>query len=286
MKKYDFSLFFSGKVKEFESKRERDPNTNILKGAEPLILGNTESRIATLLIHGFAGCPNNFEKLPYRLAENLNIYVKAMLLPGHGRTSFDFEKISPDILLDAVIDEIIKLKKKYEKVIVLGHSMGGTLATLANVKTKFNGLILASPYYRITFNPKLFFPLEKWIKVLSPFVRWVFTAPTEQPVFNKEIAKQIISYHWLPSKAGLVAIELAERASRDSIIKQIEIPVLIIHSTKDSVACPKAVEEVYQKIPSKDKDILWLQNSDHVIFWDYDKEVVFKAIEDFIKKFF
>ncbi len=285
MKKYDFSLFLSSKVKAFESKRDRDPVTKILKGAEPLELGNPNSNLALLLIHGFAGCPNNFEKLPYYLADNLKIYIEAMLLPGHGRTSFEFEKISSDILLDAVIDKIIKLKKNYKKVIVLSHSMGGTLAILANVKTVFDGLILASPYFRLKFNPKLIFPPEKWIKALAPFVRWVYTAPSEQPIFKKEIAEQIISYHWLPSKAGLIAIELAERASRDSIIQQIQIPVLVIHSVKDSVACPKAVEEIFSKIPSEDKKIIWLHNSDHVIFWDYDKELVFKSIEDFVKKF-
>lgn len=284
MKKFDVAFFFSGKVKEFESKRKRDPHTNILIGAEPLDLGNTNSETAILLIHGFAGCPNNFEQLPYYLAENLNIHVKAILLPGHGTTSLNFEKISADLLLDAVIDEIIKLKKQHKKLIVLGHSMGGTLATLACVKTDFDGLILASPYYAITFNPKLILPPEKWIKILSPLIRWIFTPPSEQPILNKEVADKIISYHWIPVKAGLVAMELAERAKRDSILEKITIPTLIIHSESDSVACPKAVDEIYEKIGSKDKQLIWLHNSDHVIFWDYDKELVKKSIEDFIKK--
>ncbi|MCX8065734.1 MAG: lysophospholipase [Candidatus Hydrogenedentes bacterium] len=285
MKRFDVSFLFSRKVNKFESNRQRDPNTHILKGAEPLDLGNQASKIAILLIHGFAGCPNNFERLPYNLTETLNTRVKALLLPGHGTHPLDFEKISTDILLDAVIEEIIKLKKQHEKLIVLGHSMGGTLATLACVKTDFDGLILASPYYGITFNPKLIFPAEKWIRFLSPFVRWVFTPPSEQPILKKEVAENIISYHWIPVKAGLVAMELAERAKRDSILEKIVIPTLIIHSEIDSIACPKAVKEVYEKIGSKDKTLVWLKNSDHVIFWDYDKDIVQKSIEEFIKKF-
>lgn len=283
MKKYDLAFFSSRKVKNYEKQIEKDPNTNIIKGAEPLELGNPSSPTSLLMIHGFAGCPNNFEQLPYYLA-NDNIFVKAILLPGHGTSPLDFEKISADLLLDAVIDEIIKLKKQHKTVIVLGHSLGGALATLAYVKSPYDALILASPYYGITFNPKLILPPEHWIKFLSHFVRWVYGAPTEQPILRKEVATQIISYHWIPSKAGLVAMEIADRAKKTSILNQITCPVLILHSKKDSVACPKAVEIVYQSIPSTQKELIWLENSDHVIFWDYDKEKVTQAISDFIKK--
>ncbi len=284
MPKLNIAFFRSNKVKEFDSQQERDPSTKILKGAEPLELGNKLSDTALLMIHGFAGCPNNFEKLPYQLAK-LNIFVNAMLLPGHGTTPLDFEKVSADILLEAVVDKITDLKKRYKTVLVMGHSMGGALATLAYVKAPYEGLILASPYYGITHNPKLILPLEKWARIFSPFVRWVYTPPEEQPISNKEVASKIISYHWIPSKAGLVAIEIAERARRDSILEQINCPVLIIHSSKDSVACPKAVKEVFDKIKSDKKEILWLESSDHVIFWDYEKDKVEQKITEFVQQF-
>ncbi len=283
MPKFDLAFFSSKKVKDYDLQLPRNPSTKILKGAEPLELGNQYSDTALLMVHGFAGCPNNFENLPQKLAE-LDIFVKAILLPGHGTTPLDFEKVSVDILLESVVDNIIELKKYYKTVFVLGHSMGGALATLSYVKTNFEGLILASPYYGITFNPKLILPPEKWIQYLSPLVRWVYTPPEQQPILRKEVATQIISYHWIPSKAGLVAMEIAERAKRDAILAQINCPTLIIHSKNDSVACPNAVAQVFEKIKSPQKEMIWLENSDHVIFWDNDRELVATKISEFISK--
>ncbi len=284
MPNFDIAFFSSRKVKNHDSQQLRDPSTKILKGAEPLEQGNKNSDTALLMVHGFSGCPNNFENLPNQLAE-LDIYVKAILLPGHGTTPLEFEKVSVDILIESVVDNIILLKKHHKTVIVLGHSMGGALSTLSFVKTPFDGLILASPYYGITFNPKLIFPPEKWIRYFSPLVRWVYTPPEKQPILRKEVATQIISYQWIPSRAGLVAMEIAERAKRKSILEQITCPTLIIHSKKDSVACPLAVANVYDQIKSAKKEILWLENSDHVIFWDYERDIVSKKISEFIVQF-
>lgn len=283
MPKFDLAFFSSKKVKIYDSQLPRNPSTRILKGAEPLELGNQYSETALLMVHGFAGCPNNFENLPQKLAE-LDIFVRAILLPGHGTSPLDFEKVSVDILLESVVDNIIDLKKYYKNVIVLGHSMGGALATLSYVKTNFEGLILASPYYGITFNPKLILPPEKWIRYLSPLVRWVYAPPEQQPILRKEVATQILSYHWIPSKAGLVAMEIAERAKRDAILAQITCPTLVIHSKKDSVASPDAVAQVFKKIKSQQKEMVWLENSDHVIFWDNDREFVATKISEFINK--
>jgi len=281
MPKFDLAFFSSKKVKNYDLQLPRNPSTKILRGAEPLELGNPYSNTALLMVHGFAGCPNNFENLPQKLAE-LDIFVKAILLPGHGTSPLDFEKVSVDILLESVVDNIIDLKKLYKTVIVLGHSMGGALSTLSYVKTNFDGLILASPYYGITPNPKLILPPEKWIQYLSPFVRWVFTPPEQQPILRQEVATKIVSYHWIPSKAGLVAMEIAERAKRDAILAQITCPTLVIHSKKDSVACPNAVAQVFEKIQSQQKEMVWLENSDHVIFWDHDRDFVITKISEFI----
>ncbi|MCA1900868.1 MAG: alpha/beta fold hydrolase [Candidatus Hydrogenedens sp.] len=284
MPKFDIAFFLSNKIKQYDEQQERNPSTKILKGAEPLELGDKDSDIALLMVHGFSGCPTDFEKLPYNLT-NLGIFIKVILLPGHGTSPLDFEKISADLLLDAVVDEIINLKKHYKTVLVIGHSMGGALATLAYVKIPFDGLILAAPYYGITFNPRLIFPPEKWIQLLSPFIRFVYTPPENQPILKKEVANQIISYHWIPTKAGLVAMKIAERAKKESILEQITCPVLLIHSKKDSVASPECAKNAFEKMASENKDILWLENSDHVIFWDYDKEIVGEKIKDFIYQF-
>ena len=46
----------------------RDPETGILRGAEPRTLGPDDAPVAVLLVHGYLGGSNNFADLPDRLA--------------------------------------------------------------------------------------------------------------------------------------------------------------------------------------------------------------------------
>ena len=268
-------------VTKEDQRAPRDPATGILIGAEPRELGQPKSEMAVLLVHGFIGSGNNFNDLPDRLAEQ-GWRVKVMLLPGHGTSPYDFEQTSADELLDAVRAELAALQARHSRVVLVGHSMGSTLCALIASEMHVDGLVVSSPYFAVTYRWFYVLPAETWTRISSPFVRWLRRSRFLVQVNRKEIRDQIVAYKWSSLRSTLMLIELGGRANSPEVLGQVTCPVLLIHSHGDMAASPKATSEAFQKIGSDDKRAVWLQNSNHLIYWDFEREQVAAEIIEFI----
>lgn len=259
----------------------RNPDTGILVGAEPLSLGPEDRNKAILMVHGFSGSPNNFNDLPQHVAE-AGWHVRVMLLPGHGTTPREFEVTTAGELEQAVAEELALLRGRFATVVLLGHSMGGALATLAAARNRVHGLILISPYYAVTHRWYYLLHPETWARLLSPVVRWIYSSPQMQPVNRAEVREQIISYHWIPIRSALTAMGLASHARNAEVTAHIDMPVLLIHSKSDRVTDPRVAGAVFNAFPAKEKQVAWLHRSDHIVFWDYEREEVKRQVDSFL----
>ena len=264
-----------------DASSDRDADTGIIRGAEPMSLGPEDQDRAILMVHGFSGSPNNFNDLPGHLAE-AGWHVHVMLLPGHGTTPREFEATTAEKLEQAVTDELALLRGRFATVVLLGHSMGGALATLAAARNRVEGLILVSPYYAVTHRWYYLLHPETWARLLSPVVRWIYSSPQMQPVNRAEVREQIISYHWIPVRSALTAMELAARARDAETTACVDMPVLLIHSRMDQVTDSRVAESVFNAFPAKEKQAAWLHRSDHIVFWDYEREEVKRQVDSFL----
>jgi carboxylesterase len=66
-------------------------------------------------------------------------------------------------------------------------------------------------------------------------------------------------------------------------VKKITAPVLLIHSTGDETIDYFSSQWIYDHIGSSEKNIIWLERSNHVLFQDYDKDEVVRRIERFLQ---
>lgn len=269
-------------VRLLDASTTRDPDTGVIRGAEPVRLGPENTRRAILMVHGFAGTPNNLNELPARIAAT-GWHVHAMLLPGHGTSPRAFEVTAAEQLEAAVVTELDALRNRYETVVLLGHSMGGALATLIAARCKVDGLILVSPYYAVAHRWYYLLRPEKWAALLSPVVRWVYRSVRMQPVNRVEAQEKILSYHWIPVRSVLMAMSLAARARCEEVAANITAPVLLIRSRRDGVIDTTLAQQMFEKFPSAHKRAVCLQNSDHIVFWDYDREEVVAQVTDFLQ---
>ncbi|MFP4500153.1 MAG: alpha/beta hydrolase [Candidatus Hydrogenedentota bacterium] len=268
-------------VARYVARTPRDPDTGIMHGAEQRDLIPPNPRGAVLLVHGFNGSPNNFHELPEQLAA-AGWRAKAILLPGHGTTPYDFEKVTPAHLIAAVRTALAALQQEHDTVVLLGHSMGGAIATIAAAETPPAALILASPFFRVTHKWFYIFSAEHWANLTSPFVRW---APSvREPVNRPEARSQIVSYRWAPTRGILTAIALAEAAGNPDLLTRITCPVLLVHSRLDQVTDPAAATAALAQMPAAVKKTTWLTRSDHVIFWDYERDTVADAVANFLEQ--
>ena len=101
---------------------------------------------AVLIIHGLAGGTYDQEELANYLELNRNFDVYQYTLPGHKRNlskakSEDWIKYSEEM-----IEWLIS--KGYHKIYLIGHSMGGVIATyLASKYKEVKKLVLAAPAF-------------------------------------------------------------------------------------------------------------------------------------------
>ena len=189
-------------------------------------------QIVCLLIHGFAG--SNVEMKPLALAlEAEGFEVVHLTLPGHATSIDDFSRtFFPDWLAAAeraCQQEIARGRR----VVVIGHSMGGSLALHLAQRFDLAGVVtLAAPVYLYRFLPPEAadwrLPLVGLLKYLRP--RWP-KAP-EDP-----LARQIAPWggyanvRLLPQLHSFIQglDPIAEK------LGEITEPVLILHARHDEV---------------------------------------------------
>lgn len=268
----------------WDATQDRDPESGILAGAEAINLGAEDADAAVLLVHGFIGAATNFGDLPEKLAD-AGYRVRAMRLPGHGTTPFELRETTPDSeLLEAVLAELELLKETHRHVFIVGHSMGGALSALAASESGADGLVLAAPYFRVTHQWYYVLRPETWTSLTAWAVKWVYKGDTFIRVNRPESKEKIVSYRWVPTEATRAADRLANQARSAETLENITCPVLMLHSPDDFAASPRAAQRAFEMIGAQEKKLIWLDNSDHHLFWDYDREEAIVAVLDFIEE--
>lgn len=276
-----YNLTTSYLARRWSDSVPRNPDTGIMIGAESILIGPEDAPNAVLLVHGFTGGSNNFNEMPQRLA-GAGYRVHAMRLAGHGTSPRDFAQTSGAQLVESVLDEIRILKQKHERVFVVGHSMGGALSTIAASKEDIDGLIVAAPYYGVTYRWYYILPPEIWTKLTWRAVKWVYKSDHFIRVKRREATSEIFSYRWIPSHGSKTLSELGKEARDPKTQAAIDCPVFVILARDDSAADPQRAAQAFQTFSSPQKELLELDNSDHHVFWDYDREIVYTQILAFL----
>jgi esterase/lipase len=119
---------------------------------------------AVILIHGYITSPNDFLSL-YESLYNKYDYVHKVTLPGHDDNSnYKNFKFLPTI--DLLLDTYYKISKEYDKIDLIGFSLGGALASALACKFKFNKVVLLAPcnkYLRLGFLGQ-YFKMRRYYK--------------------------------------------------------------------------------------------------------------------------
>ncbi|NIA13476.1 MAG: alpha/beta fold hydrolase [Nitrospiraceae bacterium] len=278
-----YTLFVERLVTITDSRAPRNTETGILLGAEPRDLGPEDAVGAVLFVHGFLGGANNFAELPDQVAE-AGWRVRVMRLPGHGTSPKDLRETTADELANAVLTEATALKAKYGRVVLVGHSMGGALSTLTAAQADVDGLILGAPYFGVTHYWYYGFTPKTWIRIASPFVRWLYKGSVIVLVNRPEAKKQILSYRWTPVEGVTTLMEIGRRVNQPAVLDAVTCPVLLLHGAEDGAAEPAAAHAALARMASKDKRSVVLNRSDHHVFWDYDRALVAQETLQFLAR--
>lgn len=246
----------------------------IIQKAEPFFFpGN---RIGCLLLHGFTGAPTEMYPLGEYLSEQ-GYSVLGVRLAGHGTNLEAMARMRWQDWAASVEDGWHYLKSSTDQIFIIGLSMGGVLSLITAPKFSPQGIVVMSTpsYFPNKFVNK--FPaLVKLVSKFSPYYR-----KGEGSWVNKDAAKGHISYRANPLRSALELRKLISQMRK--AIPEIKIPTLVMHSRKDNYVKPEHAEILFNLLETDDKEMFWVNDSDHVITRDGNPQVVFEKINNFIK---
>ena len=180
------------------------------------------------------------------------------------------DKVTREDWIKKAEDEIEKIiNANYKEVYVIGHSMGGVIAShLASKYKEVKKLVLAAPaFHYLAFKGDKVDVIESIKKLPNLFKNY---AP-------EEVLSRIFK---IPAPTIKEFMKLVEEHTKD--IKDITCPTLILHGEKDDIVPVDSVQYVYDNIKSKSVTLIELHSLTHDLFMNdrYDE------VRDIIVKFF
>jgi carboxylesterase len=194
---------------------------------------------AFLLCHGFTGTPRELSKVGDALAV-MGIASFAPRYPGHGTDRADFYATGAEDWLRCAVDGYLDLCSEYETVNLLGHSMGGLIATLVAAIFNAPRLILLAPAFKVS-NSAL--PMSPAIALVAPVIK--------RHRKNEEIdplRKQLFDAYWSDDLVAQAAeLRRLQKAAKRQL-QRVHSKTLVIIGGKDETVPPQVAHYLEQRV--------------------------------------
>ena len=251
---WNISLVFYKEKKE--PKLKSDESRCFSENCRSIIYENGYDK-AVLFIHGFPTTPSMYS-YPAEVFRDEGYDVYAPLIPTFGADYKEFEKTSFSQWFSFIDDYYIRLKNRYEKVYVIGVSMGGAMT-----------LKLAEKYSHSPLSPEkiavLSAPVAYNSLIRDHFVTsWSFYVGRFIALFIKEIGAECVDgkpegedgnenwtgYGGTFPRQGLSLIYNLKGIRKD--LGRVDVPILSIHDRGDKTVPFGNQKIILSSIQSKD----------------------------------
>ena len=218
-------------------------------------------RKAVVIIHGFTGNLYDNEYLMNYLEYDRMFDVYAKTLPGHNKDRFS--DASVDDWKKSVDEEISKLiKNGYHTIYVVGHSMGGILASY-----------VASKYSEV-----------KKIVLVNAAFDYLNFKQNKSDLKDKDFSK----YNHLWQKALRTSPFMVNEFRKlvkesNDILPKVKCDVLILRSMRDEIVPLNVGDIIYESVISKNKWLTDIKDASHVVLSGNKKKIVSEYIKLFLK---
>lgn len=228
-------------------------------------------RTGILLLHGYTATTAEIRPLAEKLHQT-GYTIAAPLLPGHGTSPADLNRVRWQDWARAGQDTFNRLFETCERVFVGGESMGGLLALyLASQNPKAAGLLLYAPALALNMGFTDFAKLY----LGAPFV-------SEVPRASLDCSESWQGYPGLPLK-GAIELLAFGRATRSQLAK-IQQPTLVFQGRLDKTVAPQIGEMILNGVSSTLKKHYWMEKSHHPLALDIELDEISARTVEFIEQ--
>lgn len=248
------------------------------KRALPFRIDPSGAREAVLLLHGLTGNPYELRGLADALA-GVGYAVSAPRHPGHGTSRADLMKADASDWVRSSLDAYLDLKAEYETVHVLGHSMGGLLATTVAIAFDAPKLILLAPAFLLSTN-------KVPATLIESHFRKFRVRKSPQPDFpnDDDYLRRMRSEYWSVDLVLPVAhlFRLSLRVKKE--LPRLRSRTLIVVGEKDPVVPPSVVPLIKSRaVNAASIDSVILPGAGHIFTFDERTEETARAVLAWIK---
>lgn len=230
-------------------------------------------RKAILLIHGFVGGIYDYDNLPNELELIRNFDVFTFTLPSHEKTIVKDVKYEDWIKASESQIEFL-INNKYKEIYVIGHSMGGVLATHLAAKYKeIKKLVLVAPAFRYFYFKDGKVNIKGFNETLKSF-----------PELFKNMGREKVleRIQKTPISTMLEFTKLVSKCQNETL--KVTCPTLTIHGLDDKVVPEEGTNYVYNTLSSSSNTLINIKDVTHDCFTKKRNEEVKKIIIEFLKK--
>ncbi len=257
------------------------------------------------LIHGLTGTAKELGSIAKHLNKQ-GFSVASPLMANHNKSISCLKRASWQEHYSSIRKEFVKYAAEYENIFVAGLSFGALI-----------GIMLAREFPKKVkalncFSPTLFF--DGWSKGSKPksriFLPLVYRTPLKYWFYYKEEYPYGIKNERLRAKIesfykkaelfdyskvhlyGYPVIPVACMYQNSllakkviSILKEITTPIQLMQAREDDVTSPKNSYCIYDRVSSLDKEIIFLEDSYHIITADQERDKVAEKTAAFFEKY-
>ncbi|MFN8578588.1 MAG: alpha/beta hydrolase [Candidatus Sericytochromatia bacterium] len=242
-----------------------------------------------IIMHGLKDHSSRYEAFAQKLVKN-NISVYAFDLRGHGYSRGEKVWVNS---FDEYIDDLdlfykrIKEKEKNKKIFIMGHSMGGAIATLFAMEKKpeINSLILSAPALKVGKDISEFkIGLVNFLSGVFPHLGLLELDDngfSRDKKVIEDMKKDPLIYQ--SNGAAKTANELLKSLVKiNSKISDFNYNFIVLHGTDDKITNPEGSDELYKKSISQKKEIKKYKGFYHDLLHEPNNEIVYDDIYNWI----
>lgn len=202
--------------------------------------------VALVYLHGFSADRHEIEPVMTDLGRELGANVFFARLTGHGRNGQAMAEAKVEDWLGDVAEAVAVGDRIGDRVVLVGTSTGGTLATWAVARPESDGRVDAAVLISPNFQPRD----RSSRMLLRPWGAWLARLMVgRQRCFTPENAVQ--RRHWTtcyPTSALTPMMALVEHV-RTMELSGVDVPVLLAYSPDDRVVDAGETERVLAGLP-------------------------------------
>jgi carboxylesterase len=229
--------------------------------------------IGCVLLHGFTAAPKEMRPLGDYLAAR-DYTVRGVRYAGHATSPQDLARTTWRDWVASAEAAVTELRGRCTQVWSVGLSLGGLIGLHLAEQHRVDGVCAMAP---AIFPPHRRMAFARLLTPFMPYSRKDL-ADLQDPIALAQHA----DYELFPTRAVAELNALMRQTRR--ALHQIDAPLLLIFARHDRVVSLKALDTIWSRVASTDKQQLILERGGHIITEDYDKDIAFAAIEQFLQQ--